>query len=82
MLSDPLDEYKAFIDGLVGIRESVEARMICQGRWPYGRTDDEDNSQVSKLLKELTPSQRDVVARLVQEAREGGIHDVLVFIDR
>lgn len=79
-MSDPVDEYKSFVDGLVAIRESVEARTIRQGRWPYGRVDDEDKSRISKLLTELTQSQRDVVAQLVQQARKGGIHDVLVFM--
>jgi hypothetical protein len=79
-MNDPLEEYKAFIDGLVAIREGVEARMIRKGRWPYGLANDANEGRIGTLLAELTPGQREVVAQLVQQVRASAIHDVLVLI--
>jgi hypothetical protein len=39
-----------------------------------------ENKSINKLLNELTPEQKEVVAQMLQQARDGGIHDVLVYL--
>jgi hypothetical protein len=71
-----LERYQDIVDGLVGRREGVLPAWI-QGRgWPALP----ENDQVNALLAGLTPEEREVVARIAREARDGGIHDTLAFL--
>jgi hypothetical protein len=69
--------YKTFIDGLVKRREGVLAQWVRTKGWP----DPPGNREINKLLSKLTPEEKEVVAKIVQQAREGGIHDTLVFVN-
>lgn len=75
----PLESYKALIDALVRLRPSVEARRVRDGIWH--RDPPDDQVKFNRLLRELTPEQREVVAEIAQGARDGGIHDTLVYLN-
>jgi uncharacterized protein DUF6547 len=77
-MSTPLDEYKTFIDALVKLRPSVSARRVQEGVWH--REPPPDQVKFNKLLSELSPGQREIVAEIAQGARDSGIHDVLVYL--
>lgn len=72
-----LNLYKAFIDGLVKRKNGVESKRIMETGYPQN----DDNKAINKLLDVLTPEQKAVLAKMVQEARIGGIHDTLAYID-
>jgi|SRR5262245_14466989 len=75
--STPLDDYKAFIDALVGIRPDVCARWVRERRgWP----DLPENKAINAFVAKLTDAQREVLATLLQHARDGGIHDTLAYL--
>jgi carboxymethylenebutenolidase len=98
-MSTPLDEYKPFVDGLVKIRPSVEARWVVEKGWPKIELTDpmyrtlspaarklrdeahQRNEHINHFLAELTAEQREILADIVQEARDSGIHDTLVYIN-
>src|SRR4051794_2627613 len=74
----PLDDYKAFIDGLVRISPCVLTRWINEKRsWP----DLPENTAINRYLVKLSDADRELLARLLQSARDGGIHDTLAFLD-
>lgn len=72
-----LELYKAFIDGLVERKNSVEARWIMDKGYPQN----DDNTTINQLLDVLTPEQKGVLAAMVQKARIAGIHDALAYMD-
>lgn len=73
----PLDDYKAFIDDLVAIRPDVSARWVMEERpWP----DLPENRAINDFVSKLTDAERAVLAAILQDARDGGIHDVLVYL--
>jgi hypothetical protein len=72
----PLDEYKAFIDALVRIRPDVLTQWIKQTGWPNSL----ENERFNQHRVELTPEQLAVVAEIGQQGRDGGIHDVLLYL--
>jgi hypothetical protein len=71
-----LQEYKRFIDDLVKLRPAVLARWVKERGWPKSP----ENESFNKLLAELMPEQKEIVAQMVQRGRDGGIHDVLVYL--
>jgi Family of unknown function (DUF6547) len=74
----PLDDYKAFIDALVHIRPDVYARWIEENRpWP----DLPENRAINEFIVKLTAGQREVLATLLQRARDSGIHDTLAYLN-
>ncbi len=76
-MSKGLKLYKAFIDGLVEQKNGVDARRILGKGYP--QTD--ENKEINDLLKSLTAEQKEVLAKMVQEARVGGIHDTLAYLN-
>lgn len=70
--------YKTFIDDLVRLRPCVDTRRINGDGWP--KNGDPENEKINKVLSELTPEQKEVFAMIAQSARDGGIHDVLVYL--
>jgi hypothetical protein len=76
-MKTPIELYKEFLDGLVKCRKGVERRWITAGGWP----DRPENKPINELLSQLNPQQRETIARLCEEAREGGIHDALAYMD-
>ena len=76
-MATPLEDYKAMIDDLVNRRPSVLARWVTEKRdWP----DLPENRDINGFLETLTDSQRAVLADLLQQARDSGIHDVLAYL--
>src|SRR6185437_14328116 len=77
-------EYQDFIDNLVALRLSVEAGRMRQGHFfqiPENTAHNFTAQQAfNELLTMLTPSQRAVIADLLQNARDSGIHDTLVLL--
>jgi hypothetical protein len=74
----PLDEYKQLIDDLVAQREDVSAAWVRGKRkWPNSA----DNKPINDFLRSLKDAQRDVLADMLQHARDGGIHDVLGYLN-
>lgn len=71
-----LEIYKTFVDDLVKISPGVYSKWIMGNGWP--KTD--VNEKINKLLSELTMEQKEVLSFIVQSARDGGIHDVLVYL--
>ena len=76
-MSKELELYKKFIDGLVEQKESVTARWIMEDGFPKNG----DNEEENKLLQELTPEQKRILAKIVQNERIGGMHDALAYMD-
>ncbi len=76
--NDPLEQYKAFIDGL--IRPSRFAQWVRQGRWPDYETD-LPAQQVNELLSGLTPDGRELLARMLERAEDSGTLAVLYLLD-
>jgi hypothetical protein len=75
-MSTPLADYKGFIDGLVKIRDGVIAPRVLKNQFPATP----ENEAIASLCSRLTEEERCAVAKLVEQAREGGIHDALVFL--
>lgn len=75
-MNNRLTLYKQFIDDLVTLRPTILARWVKEKGWP----NQPENKGINKLLGELTPEQKDVLAQMLQQARDGGIHDVLVYL--
>ena len=73
--------YKRFIDALVEFvkRQSVAARRIRLGEKIFhGYT--EHDTKYNQFVRDLSPEQRELVADLVQEERQGIIGDILAFL--
>lgn len=71
--------YKKFIDGLVELSDSVEARRVLTG-WRHPEPSPE-RRKVEDFLSALDDDQRQILASLLQEERTGGIHDALAFLE-
>ena len=72
---DALRKYHELIDGLVRRRDGVLPDWVRLKGWPMLPK----NEQLNAFLSRLTAMERESVARVVQEARDGGIHDTLAF---
>ena len=72
-----LEYYKNFIDGLVKRKDGVLSKWILEKGYP----DTEDNRLYNELLDSLSPVQKEVLAKLVQEARLSGMHDTLAYMN-
>lgn len=66
-MNQGLEYYKDFIDGLVERKDGVESQWVLNDRYA--------------ALASLTPGQKEFVAQLLQEARIGGIHDTLAYMN-
>lgn len=71
-----LEEYKKLIDALVKIRPCVLVQWVKDKGWPQLP----ENEKFNQLLDGLTPEEKDVVAQMIQQARDGGIHDTLAYL--
>lgn len=72
-----LDYYKDFIDGLVEQKNGVDGKRILGNGYPKN----EENQPYNDLLAALSQDQKEVLAKLVQKARLGGIHDTLAYMN-
>lgn len=80
----PLEEYQQFIDALVRQAPDVTAKAISDGgwhRWATGRPHSSvDYVQMHQILASLNDEQRKIITDFIQQARVGGIHDVLAYL--
>ncbi len=77
-MSNEIDTYKEFVDEVVSVRDSVTSKWIERGYYPKTN----ENEYRNKVLSSLSEEQRYEVSKIVQEAKESGIHDVLVFLNQ
>lgn len=75
--SNSLQNYKDFIDGLVKIRPGVLSRWVLTTGWPTT----EENIKVNEFIGSLSEEQKQLLAQIIQQSRDGGIHDVLVYLN-
>ncbi|WP_282939597.1 DUF6547 family protein [Paenibacillus sp. RC67] len=68
--------YKAFIDDLVDLRPGVLPRRIMGSGWPKTI----ETEKINKVLGELTKEQKEIFALITEIARDGGIHDVIMYL--
>ena len=74
----PLEEYHAFIDGLVQKRQGYLAEAVREERfWHCWKT---KSPEFTRLLSELSPRQREFLAQMVQHARDVAISDTLAYL--
>lgn len=74
----PLDFYKRFIDALVEIRPDVSAMWLRDKRpWP----DLPENQAINAFVSNLSDDHRTILGDLLQDARDGGIHDTLAYLN-
>lgn len=69
--------YKNFIDGLVARKNGAYSKWILGKGYP----DSESNKSINEFLLSLTEEQKEILAKIVQRSREGGIHDTLAYIN-
>lgn len=72
-----LKEYREFVDALVKKRVCVLAQWAKESGWPRSP----ENERFNQFLSELTLEQREVLAEMLQQARDGGIHDTLAYLN-
>ena len=72
-----LELYKAFIDGLVGRKDSITALWVQSDGFPKT----EDNKAKNDLLAALSQEQKGVLAEMLQDEHIAGIHDTLAYIN-
>lgn len=72
-----LEYYKKFIDGLVEQKKGVHSKWILEKGYP----NNEDNRCYNELLASLSQEQKEILVKLVEEARLGGIHDTLAYMN-
>jgi len=77
-MTDKLEFYKRFIDEVVSIKHSVKSDWIKKGSYP----DTAENKNRNKILASLTSEQLEEISKIVQEANESGIHDLLAFLNQ
>lgn len=76
-MNEGLEYYKNFIDGLVKRKNGVFSKWIMENGYPNV----EENRKYNELLESLSSAQKEVLAKLVQEARLGGMHDTLAYMN-
>ena len=70
-------KYQALIDAIVERNECVLARRVREGNlW----LEQAEHSKFNNLVASLPQEQRELLSDLLQSARNGGIHDVLVVL--
>ncbi|NEP77059.1 MAG: hypothetical protein F6K39_02085 [Okeania sp. SIO3B3] len=69
--------YKKFVDGMVSRSEGVLGRWVLErGAWP----DMPENKVINEFLQKLGRHDKEVLAGLLEQARDDGIHDSLVYL--
>lgn len=76
-IQEGLVYYQQFVDDLVERGDGALAEWAVGKGWP----DTPDNAAINALLRTLTQDQKEVLRNIIQQARRGGMHDVLAFLD-
>lgn len=72
-----LEQYKAFIDGLVKRKNSVTALWVKGDGFPKTN----DNEAKNDFLATLSDEQKDLIAEMLHEEHIAGIHTTLAYIN-
>jgi hypothetical protein len=78
VMKNELDTYKEFVDEVVSLKEAAASAWVLKGSYP----NISDNEYRNKILASLPEHQRTEIAKMIQEARESGIHDLLAFMNQ
>ena len=71
----PIDAYKAIIDQLVGeVRLAGPSRHVAESSF-YSKA--AAHRRFNAFIRKLSPKERNLLSEMLQEARDGAIHDVL-----
>ncbi|ABK49611.1 conserved hypothetical protein [Shewanella sp. ANA-3] len=76
-MSRDVEEYKSFVDALVGIKSAAAAQWVTGKGFP----DVPGNEHINQFLASLTPQQKEILASMIQGAKESGIHDTLAYLN-
>ncbi len=76
-MNKEIEEYKSFIDDMVSLSESAIAKWVTSNGFPKIVENEEKNS----LLESLSQHQRVILARLINQAKSSGVHDVLAYLN-
>ena len=80
-MSENIGEYKRFIDDLVDLRPCVSSQWVLEGRrWPE-INDDPENMAINSFVDSLDEEQKKTLAKMLNDAFDSGIHDVLSYLD-
>ena len=77
-MSKKLETYKEFIDEVASLKEAATSRWVARGSYP----DTKENEYRNEVLSSLSEAQREEIAKIVQEAKESGMHDLLAFLNQ
>ena len=73
----PLQLYKSIIDGLAQLYEGVYRAWVTEKGWPKIP----ENTKVNKFIENLSNEDKEILVRILEEARSSGIHDTLVYFN-
>lgn len=76
-MENGLELYKAFIDGLAKKKDGVYKKWITEKGYPQT----EDNKEINDLLNNLSKEQRNILSKMICDARSSGIHDTLAYMN-
>ena len=68
--------YREFIDDLTKIRNGVLHIWVTKTGWPKLP----ENDKYNNLLDKLNKDEKTILAEMIQQSRDGGIHDTLVYL--
>lgn len=71
----PIDVYKAIIDELVNKTRSCGSSSLVTERGIFSKAP--AHQKFNDFIETLSPSQRELLSELLQEERDGAIHDLL-----
>ena len=72
-----LELYKQTVDGLANLHHGVHRMWVKERGWP----DLPQNKGINEFLRRLNEAEKDILVDLLENARDGGIHDVLVYLN-
>ena len=72
-----LQLYKQTVDGLAQLHKGVHRLWVKERGWP----DLPENKAINEFLSRLGDDEKDILADLLERARDGGIHDTLVYLN-
>ena len=78
VMNNELDKYKKFLDEVVSLKEATASVWVLKGSYP----NTSDNEYRNEILASLPEHQRTEIAKMIQEAKESGIHDLLAFMSQ
>lgn len=76
-MSRDVEEYKSFVDALVDLKGSAAAQWVTGKGFP----DVPGNEHINQFLSSLNSQQKEVLASMLQGAKESGIHDSLTYLN-